>query len=68
VVGHSGRLVQVVQDQADRDVVLEGQVAGQVEHLDLEAQVEVFGRLVEEEHVGALRQAGGQPDPLQLTA
>ena len=67
-VGDGGRLVEVVQHHPDRDVVVGGEVADQVEDLHLVAQVQVVGRLVEQEHVGALGQAGRQPDPLQLTA
>ena len=68
LVGDRGRLVEVVQHDADRDAVLVGQVADQVEDLHLVAQVEERGRLVEQQHAGVLGQAGGQPDPLQLAA
>ena len=68
VVGDGGGLVEVVQDDADGDAVVVGQVADQVEDLDLVAQVEVRGRLVEQQDAGVLREAGGQPDALQLAA
>ena len=68
VVGDGGGLVEVVQHDADGDAVLVGEVADQVEDLDLVAQVEVGGRLVEQQDAGLLREAGGQPDALQLAA
>ena len=68
LVGDGGGLVEVVQHDADRDAVLVGEVADQVEDLHLVAQVEEGGRLVEQQHAGLLGQAGGQPDPLQLAA
>jgi hypothetical protein len=40
----------------------------QVERLELVAQVQVVGRLVEEYDAGVLRQAGGEPDTLHLPA
>ena len=68
VVGDGGGLVEVVQHDADGDAVLVGEVADQVEDLHLVAQVEEGGGLVEQQDAGVLRQAGGQPDPLQLAA
>ena len=68
LVGHRGRLVEVVQHYTDRDAVPVGQVAHQVEDLDLVAQVEVGGGLVEQQHCGILRQAAREPHALQLAA
>jgi hypothetical protein len=39
-----------------------------VQRLDLIPQVEEGGRLVQQDHAGVLRQAGRQPDTLQLAA
>jgi len=47
---------------------LVGQVAHQVEDLDLVTQVEVGGGLVEQQHCGVLRQAAREPHALQLAA
>ena len=68
VVGDERGVVQVVEDDAERGAVLVGQLADQVERLDLVAEVEVVGRLVEQEDAGVLGEAGGQPDPLELAA
>ena len=68
MVGDGGGLVEVVQHDADGDAVVVGEVAHQVEDLDLVAQVEVGRGLVEQQHAGVLREAGRQPDPLQLAA
>jgi hypothetical protein len=59
-------VVQVVEHHAQRGVVEVGQLAHEVEDLDLEAQVEVVRGLVEQQHPGALGQARRQPHPLQL--
>src|SRR5690606_13046571 len=67
VVGDLGGLVEVVQHDADRDAVHGREVAHQVEQLHLVAQVEVGGRLVEQEHARVLGEAGGEPDALQLS-
>ena len=64
VVGHGGGLVEVVKDDPDGDAVVVGEILDEVEELRLVAQVEVVGRLVEQEDAGVLREAGGQPDPL----
>jgi hypothetical protein len=68
LVGDDRRVVEVVQHDADRHVVVVRQVAHHVEHLDLVAQVEVVGRLVQQQHGGLLRQARRQPHALQLAA
>jgi hypothetical protein len=52
LVGHRGGLVEVVQHQPDRHAAGLGEVADEVE----------------QQHGGVLRQAAGQPDPLQLAA
>jgi hypothetical protein len=67
-VGDGRSLVEVVQDDADRDSVVVRQVADEVEEFDLVAQVEIGGRLVEQQHTGFLGEATGEPHPLQLTA
>jgi hypothetical protein len=67
-VGDGRRLVQVVQDDADRDRVVVGEVADQVEEFDLVAQVETGGRLVEQQHSGLLGEAAREPHPLELSA
>lgn len=68
LVGDGRRLVQVVQHDTDRRSLFVGEISDEIECFDLKAQVEVVGRFVEQQHVGLLRQARGQPDPLQLTA
>ncbi|CAD5916190.1 protein of unknown function [Streptomyces sp. KY70] len=68
LVGHGGCLVQVVQDDADGHAVGVGEIAYEIEDLHLVAQVEIGRRFVEQQHVGVLRQAAGEPDALQLTA
>ncbi len=65
-VGNVGRVVEVVQHNADSDAVLVREVAHEVEGLDLVAEVEVVCRLVEEHNTRALSDAGGQPDALDL--
>jgi hypothetical protein len=68
VVGVAGRQVEVVQDGDDGRAAGAVEVDEQVEHLDLVGDVEVGGRLVEQEHVGVLRERHGDPDPLALAA
>ena len=67
-VADGRRLVQVVQDRADGDAVLVGQVTHEVEQFDLVPQVEVGRRLVEEQHAGLLGEAACEPHPLELSA
>ncbi len=67
-VRHAGRVVEVVQHDADGDAVLLDEIAHQVEGLDLVAQVQVVGRFVQQHDAGVLGQAGREPDPLHLTA
>jgi hypothetical protein len=50
-------LVEVVQHDADRHIVVDGEVADEVQDLDLVAQVEEGRRLVEQQHPGVLREA-----------
>ncbi len=57
-----------MQDDSDRDAVVVGQVAHEVEEFDLVAQVEVGGGFVEEEDAGLLGEAAGEPDALELSA
>src|SRR5699024_7029866 len=68
VVGHRGRMSEVVEDDADGDAMVIGEFAHEVEDLRLVAQVEVIRRFVEQHHTGVLGQAGRQPDTLQLPA
>src|SRR5699024_2246621 len=68
VVGHRGRMSEIVEDDADGDAVVIGEFAHEVEDLRLVAQVEVIRRFVEQQHTGVLGQAGRQPDTLQLAA
>jgi hypothetical protein len=66
MVGVPGRQVKVVQDHHDRGAPGQVEVAEQIEHLHLVRNVEERGRLVEQEHVGLLRQRHRDPDPLPL--
>lgn len=68
MVGDAGGVGEVVQHDADGDAVQLGEIAHQVEQLDLEARVEVVGGLVKQEHGGVLGEAGGEPDALHLAA
>lgn len=68
MVGHRGRMSEIVEDDADGDAVVIGEFAHEVEDLRLVAQVEVIRRFVEQQHTGVLGQAGRQPDTLQLAA
>src|SRR5699024_4322906 len=68
VVGHRGRMSEIVEDDADGDAMVIGEFAHEVEDLRLVAQVEVIRRFVEQQHTGVLGQAGRQPDTLQLAA
>ena len=67
-VGDVAGLLQVVEHDTHRDAVVVGEVADQVEDLDLVAEVEVGRRLVEEEDRRLLAQARGQPHALALAA
>ncbi len=68
VVGDGCRVVEVVQHDTQGGAVVVGELAHQVERLHLVAQVEVVGRLVEEQHARLLRQRGRQPHALQFAA
>ncbi len=57
-----------MQDDPDGHAVGVGQIAYEIEDLHLIAQVQVGGRLVEQQDVGVLGEAAGEPDPLQLAA
>ena len=61
-------LVEVVEHRHDRGAQLGVQVAAQLEEVHLVGQVQVGGRLVEQEDVGALGQGHGHPHPLALSA
>lgn len=61
-------MVEVVQDDADGDAVHVGEVADEIEGLDLVAEVEVVGRLVEEDNTRLLGQACGEPYALDFAA
>src|SRR5690606_27893413 len=66
LVGDGGGVPQVVQHDADGGAAV-GEIADQIERLDLVAQVEVVGGLVEKQDASALSERGGQPHALQLT-
>ena len=68
MVGDGRRLVEVVQHDPDRDAVHVGQVAHDVEHLDLVAEVEIGRRLVEQEDGRVLGEAAREPHALCLAA
>ncbi len=57
-----------MQDDPDGHAVGVGQIAYEIEDLHLIAQVQVGGRLVEQQDVGVLGETAGEPDPLQLAA
>ncbi len=67
-VGDGGGLVEVVQDGADGGAVLVRQVPDEVEEFDLVPEVEVGGRLVEEQQPGVLGEAAREPHPLELAS
>ena len=68
LVRHGGGMVQVVQDDPECRPVVVREIADQIEGLDLVAQVEMVGRLVEQQDAGVLGETGRQPDPLELAA
>ena len=57
-----------MEDEHDRAAARAVEVDEQVEHLDLVGEVEVGGRLVEQQQVGALGQRHGDPHALALAA
>ena len=63
-----GRMLEVVEDDADGDVVVISEFAHEVEDLRLVAQVKMVRRFVEQQHTGVLGQAGRQPYALEFTA
>ena len=60
--------VEVVQHHHDRAAHLAVQALDEIEHVDLVGEVEVRGRLVEQDHVGALRERHRDPRTLALAA
>lgn len=64
LVGEGGGVVQVVEDGQHGQPVAGRQVAKQLEKLELVADVEERGRLVEQEQRRLLRQCHRDPDPL----
>ena len=67
-VAVGGGRVEVVQDPADGQPVLDVQAAHERHDLELVAHVEVGRRLVEQQHAGALGERDGQPGALALAA
>jgi hypothetical protein len=68
LVGEGSGVVQLVQDGHDREAVAGGQVAQQLEQLELVADVEERGGLVEQQQRRLLRERDGDPDPLAFAA
>ena len=64
----AGGVIEIVQHDPDGDPVPLGELPHQVERLDLVAQVEVVGGLVQQHDRRVLGEAGGEPDPLHLAA
>jgi hypothetical protein len=65
LVGDGGRVSEIMEDHAQRGAPV-GEIADQVEGLDLVAQVEMVGRFVQEKDAGVLREARRKPHALQL--
>ena len=63
-----GRQVQVVHGCQHSDAVLAIQPLEQFQYLDLMVDVEMHGRLVEEQNLGLLRQRHGDDHPLLFAA
>ena len=68
VVGVPAGEVEVVHHDHDGRAAPPVEVGEQVEHLELVAQVEVGGRLVEQQQIGLLGERHRDPDPLPLAA
>ena len=68
VGGVPAGMVEVVQHRDQGPVLLDVQIGAQVEHLDLVGDVEVGGRLVQQQDRRLLGQRHRQPHPLPLAA
>ena len=68
MVGVTRGQVQVMQHDDDCAATLVVAVDEQVEHIDLVAEIEKRGRFIEQQDVGVLGEAHGEPHALALTA
>ena len=66
MVGVAGGELEVVQHDRDGGAAGAVQLADHVEHLELVGDVEIGGRLVQQQHLGALCERHGDPHPLAL--
>lgn len=62
------REVEIVEDRADRETSLCGELTDEAEGRDLVTGVQMDGRLVEEEHVSLLRERHREHRTLTLAA